>query len=389
MSGLSRENNDTSSTGNSVEQMNKRFAAKEQRNIEGRHIGDLAEYTPGTVESQNVEHRLLSEVRVKKIVQEEWPDNPEYHKTNAFGLPKKMSPSAAIKQEWPPREEIIQEPTTEVGEVINESKQKTNVLGLPKDWAESRAPIKKEFTQMPPSMVADGEEKTNALGIPLHWFEKKLAEEEEANRKKEEVPVITPEEIEKIKQDAYNEGFQSGVKDGFSKGHEEGLAVGNEEGFAAGQKDGYEAGIAQAQAQMADKIEFFGGIAEKLAHPLAELDNSVASSLLDLAIRLTKQMVTFEVDSSKQYVLTALHQAIEMLPVVNEGITITVNNHDATILLESYLEEDRQKEGWEVKVDDSLQNGDLIVSARDSEITMKLSDQIDSLIREFIRANFS
>ncbi len=386
-------NNPSSSASSNVEQMNQKFEEREKRANTIRDFSSMEDFTSNNSDKRKV----ISEIREKKAVHiEEWPDRPEFHETNVFGIPKKIRPSKALKQEWPPREDGIVESdvaSTENSETTSEeSIEATNAFGLPKNWLENRSSRKlttKPKPELSEVMMAEEGEKTNALGIPLHWFEKKLAQEEAARKEQKKDPKITAEEIEKIKHDAHEEGFQKGKEEGFEIGHQEGFAKGHEEGLAAGTKDGYEAGIAQAKAEMAEQVAFFATAAQKLARPLDELDNSVASSLFDLSMRLTRQMISFGATHEGEYILDALKQSIAMLPAVKDGIEIIVNSHDAVFLKENYSPEELMKEGWEIKIDDSLQNGDLRVSARDSEISMSLSDQIDSLIREFIRANFS
>ncbi len=379
------QNRSGASSSSAIDELERKFIEQENKSVQARHIGGLEEYTPGTEESKNAEHRVLSELRVKKRVRQEvWEDRPEYHETNAFGLPKKMRPSQAIKQEWPPKEE------TPAKEVIPEKEiepSATNALGLPKDWAETRVPAK-PLPRRPAAMIPQGEEKTNALGIPLHWFERQLAQEDEENQK-EQIPAVTPEEIENIKKQAHEEGFAAGHSEGLAQGHQEGFAKGHAEGVEAGNKEGYDAGIARAQEDMADQVAFFATAAEKLAHPQQELNDAVATSLVDLALRLTRQMISFGAAKNGSYILDALKRAMAQLPSAQEGAEIVVNSHDAAFLNEHYSPEDLAREGWNIKIDDTLPDGDLRVTARNSEITLKLSDQIDSLIREFIRANFS
>ena len=62
---------------------------------------------------------------------------------------------------------------------------------------------------------------------------------------------------------------------------------------------------------------------------------------------------------------------------------------DSDEVRKHFSEEFRTEKGWKVVVSKEQQDGDIQVTSRDSTISTTLQDQIDSLIKEFIRANFS
>ena len=63
------------------------------------------------------------------------------------------------------------------------------------------------------------DEKTNAMGRKPTW-----RFEPPEDSLEEEVVPLTAEDIENIRQAAFDEGFNQGKEDGFAKGHEEGKA---------------------------------------------------------------------------------------------------------------------------------------------------------------------
>ena len=73
----------------------------------------------------------------------------------------------------------------------------------------------------------------NALGLSKTWrYEPPESDEEE------EVVPLTAEDIEAIRQAAYEEGFSQGKEEGFAKGYEEGKVAGHNEGLQAGKDEG-------------------------------------------------------------------------------------------------------------------------------------------------------
>ncbi len=379
----------------SLASLNNRFDMK-RKSDRSEDPGDLSAFAPKGDDDadSSVSHVLRSSVERDR---DTWEVNQKYRQTNAFGLPKNLSPSAALKQEWPPRdfnsanESSASATPLESASDYDSDPSATNVLGLPKNWLEQKdnQPLGDQAQTLRFHNTTSEDVPTNALGIPINWFEQKLAEEEAKRQAEKEEPHITQAEIDEIKQKAHDEGFQAGYKDGNKKGYDEGFKTGSAQGQSQGYKDGYQDGQEKITSEMADDVAFFASSAEKLAKPLSLLDDQIATAVVDLSLRLTRQMIHELVPKSPSYVLNTLNQAIAQLPVFSEGVKIVVNQHDADIINKAYAAEDMKQRGWSVEVNKDFKDGDLQVTARDSTITMTLAGQLDSLIREFIRANFS
>ncbi len=389
----------------SIDNMENRYD-EQQRRSSNRMSGlsDLSSFS--SKEGRGAARRPAPPPRLREREPEldpEWQVDEIHHRTNAFGIPKKLPPSQAPKYEWPPRdnEPLAAEPGDEAGDDLPSSLEQasdygfasggpTNALGLPVDWAEKRTQRPADQAQTLRFRHSSSEEvPTNALGIPVNWFEQRLAEEEARQQAIQEAPSITQEEIDEIKKNAREEGFQSGYEDGSKKGYDEGFKTGTAQGQSQGYKDGYADGQEKIKAEMADQVAFFAAAAEKLARPLELLDEQVASALVDLSVRLTRRLIPEMAQRSEGYILNSLKTALEQLPVFSEGVEITVSQRDADAILRAYPEEVRKEKGWRITVSKEMADGDLQVSSRDSTVSMTLGAQIDSLIREFIRANFT
>ena len=300
--------------------------------------------------------KQLSELRkVKHYVEEEWPEREEFKSTNAFGLPKK-NPSAVLKQEWPPKE-ITQTLKDKNGNVI------TNAFDLPQKFTVSEpfaAPASDDEKgsaeepwypdeSKPAYMEARDGDETNVFGVPKNWYERKQKElEEKKQREERTVPQLTEEEIEQIRVNAHQKGYDAGHR---------------------------------------QEIDYFDNVVKQFAEPLSNLDNQIADSLVNFALDLTERLVHLGVDRSKTFILTAVNEAVAMLPVVEEGVTITVNQHDRDILAEAYSDEELAKRKWTVMVENTMNNGDLLVEAKDSSISQTLEQKIQELVTAFISAN--
>ena len=89
------------------------------------------------------------------------------------------------------------------------------------------------------------EHQTNAMGLKRTWkYEPPEAEQEE------EIVPLTAEDIEQIRQAAYEEGFNQGKEEGFTQGYEEGKTSGHEEGIKLGQEEGLTQGLSRGKAKL-------------------------------------------------------------------------------------------------------------------------------------------
>ncbi|HBN87799.1 MAG TPA: flagellar biosynthesis protein, partial [Rheinheimera sp.] len=77
----------------------------------------------------------------------------------------------------------------------------------------------------------------------------KPQEEEELTLK-----PLTADDIEQIRQAAYDEGFAEGKDEGFSKGYGEGREQGQQDGFTQGQAEGKKQGLADGQEELNNKL---------------------------------------------------------------------------------------------------------------------------------------
>ena len=121
----------------------------------------------------------------------------------------------------------------------------------------------------------------------------------EAQNPAEDVEVVTPltvEDIEKIRSEAYEEGFLQGLNEGRDKGEAEGKA----DGLAAGKKEGFELGKEEGKA-----IGFTAGEEEGLASGKQEIADA-AIQLANLSKQLEQSLI--EKDAAIPQVLSQLIQ---------------------------------------------------------------------------------
>jgi flagellar assembly protein FliH len=147
------------------------------------------------------------------------------------------------------------------------------------------------------------------------------------------VPMPTAAEVERILQQARDEGFQSGYSDG--------------------------------QAKVKDEATRLERVAAKLDAAMAGLDSEVADELLSLALELARQVVRREISARPEALLDVVREALGQLP--HQHASIYLNPEDAS-LVRSYLGDQLSHAGHRILEDIKLARGDCVLEAGGSHL---------------------
>ncbi|MDM8191332.1 flagellar assembly protein FliH [Pseudomonas koreensis] len=180
----------------------------------------------------------------------------------------------------------------------------------------------------------------------------------------EEVQPLTLEELESIRQEAYNEGFAIGEKEGF---HSTTLKVRQE-----------------AEAALAAKIASLELLMANLFEPIAEQDTQIEKSLVDLVQHITKQVIKRELAIDSTQIEHVMRDALKLLPLGVENVRLYVNPQD---FAQVKALRERHEETWRIVEDESLLPGgcrvetehsriDASVESRVTQVMAKLFDQL-------------
>ena len=180
----------------------------------------------------------------------------------------------------------------------------------------------------------------------------------------EEVQPLTLEELESIRQEAYNEGFAIGEKEGF---HSTTLKVRQE-----------------AEAVLAPKVAGLEQLMANLFEPIAEQDTQIEKSLVDLVQHITKQVIQRELAIDSTQIEHVMREALKLLPLGVGNVRLHINPQDFEQV--KALRE-RHEETWRIVEDESLLPGgcrvetehsriDATVETRVAQVMAKLFDQL-------------
>ena len=237
-----------------------------------------------------------------------------------------------------------------------------------------------------PDMEVETSAGSNALGLMPDWYR----QEQEAElpiEEEEPTPSITAEELEAIRQAAWEEGMAEGHAAGFAKGLEEGKLEGLQQGHQAGLEQGKEDGLAMGQELVEQEVAHWQALATRLATPLSDLDLAVEEQLIALVQQLARSLIGHEAETSPRLLLEALRQGIALLPVAEQGVTLQLHPDDIARVEEAFGSEECAKRQWRLQSEPTFSPGDLQLATTLSSIDLTLQGRIDQLLRNFLRDN--
>jgi len=161
------------------------------------------------------------------------------------------------------------------------------------------------------------------------------------------VPLPTAEDIERIHEEARNEGYQTGLA----------------EGRAAAQAENAEI--------IAAEISKISGLIGNLQQALQSIDQSVAEQLLDLALEVAGQVLRGTVTTRRETLLPVIREAIAALPLHHAHIQLFLNPADAAVVREQIGEQIAQS-GGQIIEDAGIADGGCQLKAGASEIDATL-----------------
>ncbi|MGR5296319.1 flagellar assembly protein FliH [Vibrio mediterranei] len=223
--------------------------------------------------------------------------------------------------------------------------------------------------------------KETALNYDPSWVPLEEAPAEE------EPLMLTEEQIEQIKQGAYQEGLfqgqEAGFKQGYDKGKEEGAQAGHAEGLELGKAEG----VAAGEEYIKQQVEVFMNMANQFAQPLELMNNQVEKQLVDMVLALAKEVVHVEVQTNPQVILDTVKQSVDALPIVGHAITLKLHPADVDIIRAAYGDEELDIRNWTLVIEPSLNRGDVFIEAGESSVSYKLEERVKSVLQSFCGTN--
>lgn len=173
----------------------------------------------------------------------------------------------------------------------------------------------------------------------------------------DEVQPLTLEELESIRQEAYNEGFATGEKEGF---HSTQLKVRHE-----------------AEVALATKIASLERLMTQFLDPLAGQDTQIEKSVILLVEHIARKVIQRELTTDSRQIGNVLRDALKLLPMGAANVRIFINPQDFEQI--KALRE-RHEENWRIVEDDTLQAGGCRIETEHSRIDASIETRITQAI---------
>ncbi|GAB4262984.1 MAG: flagellar assembly protein FliH [Methylomicrobium sp.] len=205
--------------------------------------------------------------------------------------------------------------------------------------------------------------------------EKSEKEEDSPDANRPRSPLLTVQDIEAMQQQAYDEAFAKGQEEGFAQGYE----AGRQQGYEEGLKKGYDENAHKLHEQAAQLTE----ILQAFNEPLADLDVEVEKELVGLAIAIAKQLIRREIKSDPGQIVATVREAVNVLPIATQRITLTLHPEDAELVRSVLLLEDHPAP-WEIKEDPLISRGGCRVDTESSHVDATVERRLAAVIAQVL-----
>jgi flagellar assembly protein FliH len=175
----------------------------------------------------------------------------------------------------------------------------------------------------------------------------------------EEVQPLTLEELESIRQEAYNEGFATGERDGFRSTQ---LKVRQE-----------------AEVALAGRLQQLEALMGHLLEPIREQDSQIERGLVTLVGHITRQVIQREMAVDSTQIERVLREALKLLPMGAVNIRIFVNPQDFEQIKQL---REKHEENWKILEDDILMPGGCRVETEHSRIDASMETRISLAVAQ-------
>lgn len=173
---------------------------------------------------------------------------------------------------------------------------------------------------------------------------------------------LTVEALEAVQQAAQEEGFKLGYDEGYQQGHEAGLKAG--------------------EADIFQQAQHWKSLIESLNTPLKAVDTLVEQDLLSMLSLLMRQMIYQEIRQRPELVLTAVREALAVLPVSDRQLKVYLNPEDME-LVKSGLKLDEDT-GWQWYEDPLVSRGGVKLATADTTIDATVETRLNNLISRLL-----
>lgn len=240
---------------------------------------------------------------------------------------------------------------------------------------------KKQVDSFVPFVSKDGDS-IKVTEISEDFFEEDLAENGSDHVEEPEIPRISEEELNAIREAARKEGYDQGYADGFAKGEKDGFKKGETDGFAKGEATGHESGLKIAASQ-AESIE---SLLSDMNSAYSDLLKKNETFIISLICRAVEKIVYGLLVIDHLIVKRAVMEAFSLIPEP-EDVTVRINTEDYEFI--EHVKDDFFREIASLKqvtviADPGVKKGGCQIECAAGAVDMNLEKRLESIKKKII-----
>lgn len=210
-----------------------------------------------------------------------------------------------------------------------------------------------------PNMEADIPLKGNAFNVRGKQRPPTVAELEEEEA---ELKPLTAEDLEAIRQAAYDEGL--------------------EQGREVGRDEGYDAGYLSGESDVKAALTRLSQITRVLLEPIPQQDLELEQALLHMVEQICKRVLHRELSIDSAVVTTIVQEAIDSINPGNQRLRIHLNKQDMDLVLNQLRDSGEWEDGWRVLAHPTITPGGCIIETDTSMVDARAERRLASVIQQ-------
>lgn len=228
--------------------------------------------------------------------------------------------------------------------------------------------------------------RSTAYGTPLAdlYRQSESLDEQIPEEAEPEIPSLTMVELERIRQDAYEEGLKQGHEQGYIDGFEKGVTEGKEAGYKEGVELGKEKGHEDAKPLIDEQLSALKNIMGDLADPLSKVDENAEKQLVQLSVMLAEAITYQEVKTAPEIILHTLKKSIDALNAEQQKVRIHLHPEDLALIQQHYSQQALEQSNWQLVPEPTFERGGCEVKTVLSSLDMTLKTRVKETLDSFL-----
>ncbi len=160
----------------------------------------------------------------------------------------------------------------------------------------------------------------------------------------------------------------------FAEGRKEGKA----EGFSQGREEGFAQGLEEAKIEINERIAFLVAMQAKLSQQIQYVREEMSKELVDLTLDAGRALVSKALEAQPEMINDVIHQALQLIPVLQLPAKITLHPKDA-LLVEEFQGSALKQAGWIIQSNDQIARGDCLIETGSNRIDASIDSKWQKL----------